>query len=172
LLRQLYAPLQLPAGVLVLSLRVALDDAGGSFKEVLRLNAAEGGAVQALLEHGLRHIPRQINISVVAPGTRRFWHVHPEQNELWCPAWGQLNVGLADLREGSPTWGQRAKVILGPQQALYIPAGVAHGFANVTATVAVLCYAPDRQWEPGGETQEWRVDPRDLPYDFVLPEDI
>ncbi len=162
---------KLPQGVLVVRQRVWPDDAGGSFKEVVRI---ADGVVQApaLREAGVKHVTAQINVSVIPPGVRRFWHVHPEQSELWTVSYGQLNGGLIDCREGSPTFGLRSKVILTPEVGLYIPAGVAHGYANESAGVVVLQYLPDRQWSGGADTEEWRLDPDEVPYDFVLAEVI
>jgi dTDP-4-dehydrorhamnose 3,5-epimerase-like enzyme len=85
-------------------------------------------------------------------------------------SYGQLNTGLVDCREGSPTYGRTAKVILTPHVSVYIPAGVAHGYANESYGVAVLQYLPDRQFTRGDESEEWRIDPERLPYDFVLAE--
>jgi dTDP-4-dehydrorhamnose 3,5-epimerase-like enzyme len=151
--------------------RIWPDDGGGSFKEVVRL---DGGAIQApaLLERGVEHRPAQLNVSVVAPGTRRFWHVHPTQSELWTVAYGQLNAGLIDCRDGSPTHGRRSKVVLTPQTGLFIPAGVAHGYANESGATAVLLYLPDRQFSAGDDTEEWRLDPEHVAYDFVLADVI
>ena len=171
LLRQTYAPDPLPDGVMIVSQRVRPDDRGGSFKEVVRLN---GGAVDlaGLRERGVRLSPAQINVSVVAPATRKFWYVHPTQSELWSVALGHLNAGLVDLREGSPTYSLRARVSLTPETSLYVPAGVAHGYANESSAPAVLVYLPDRLWSGGEDTEEWRVDPLDLPFDFVLAETL
>lgn len=160
----------LPEGVILVQQRVFPDDSGGTFKEVTRLDAAGVLETPALRERGIAHKPVQINVSVVAPGARRFWHVHPDQNELWTISHGQLNGGVVDCREGSSTFGKRAKVILTPHTALYIPAGVAHGFANESSAVAVLHYLVDHQFSRGEDTQEWRISPDELPFDFVLAE--
>src|SRR5688572_29017369 len=69
----------LPEGVLVVKQRVFPDDSGGSFKEVVRLDASGVVELAALRERGIALKPAQINVSIVAPGARRFWHVHPEQ---------------------------------------------------------------------------------------------
>ncbi|HEX2032640.1 MAG TPA: dTDP-4-dehydrorhamnose 3,5-epimerase family protein [Chloroflexota bacterium] len=171
LLRQTYEPAALPHGVVVLPQRVLPDDWGGSFKELVRL---EGGVVQLpqLRERGIEHRPAQLNVSVVSPGTRKFWHVHPSQHEMWAIGLGQLNAGLVDCREQSPTYGLRAKVVLTPQTALYIPSGVAHGYANESGATALLIYLPDRHWSGGDDTEEWRIDPQALPFDFVLAETL
>ncbi len=171
LLRQTYEPTALPDGVVSLPQRVFADDWGGSFKEVTRF---ERGAAQApaLREQGITLDAAQLNVSVISPGTRRFWHVHPSQGELWSVAVGQLNAGLIDCREGSPTHGLRSKVVLTPHAALYIPAGVAHGYANESGATTVLLYVVDRQFSTGDDTEEWRIDPRELGFDFVLAETL
>jgi dTDP-4-dehydrorhamnose 3,5-epimerase-like enzyme len=162
----------LPDGVLVVQQRVFPDDSGGTFKEVVRLDSS--GVVEApqLRERGIALRPAQINVSIVAPGARRFWHVHPEQAELWTISHGQLNAGVIDCREGSPSYGKRAKVILTPHAGLYIPPGVAHGFANESGAMAVLQYLVDHQFSRGADSQEWRISPDDLDYQFVLAETI
>jgi dTDP-4-dehydrorhamnose 3,5-epimerase-like enzyme len=171
LLCQTYESTPLPDGVILVPQRVFPDDAGGTFKEVVRLAA---GVVEApaLRERGVSLQPAQINVSVIDAGTRRFWHVHPTQNELWTISHGQLNAGLVDCREHSPTFGRRAKLVLTSHTGLYIPAGVAHGYANESVGVVVLQYLPDRQFTTGDDTEEWRIDPVALPYDFVLSDVI
>lgn len=171
ILRQTYEATPLPAGVVLVPQRVRPDDNGGSFKEVARL---ADGVVQlpALREAGVKLAAAQLNVSVIAPGTRRFWHLHPTQSELWTVSYGQLNAGLIDCREGSPTFGLQAKVVLTADLGVYIPAGVAHGYANESGSVVVLHYLPDRQWHGGEDTEEWRLDPNEVPYDFVLADVI
>ncbi|MBI3970412.1 MAG: dTDP-4-dehydrorhamnose 3,5-epimerase family protein [Chloroflexi bacterium] len=171
ILRQTYEPVPLPEGVVLVPQRILPDDSGGTFKEVVRLN--EGiVAAPALRGHGISLRPAQLNVSVITPGTRRFWHIHPSQNELWTVSMGQLNAGIVDCREHSPTFGLRARLVLTPETGLYIPAGVAHGYANESAAPVVLHYLPDRQWAGGEDTEEWRIHPDDLPFDFVLAETL
>ena len=162
----------LPEGVLVVQQRIFPDDSGGSFKEVVRLDANGVVETPVLRERGVALKPSQLNVSIVAPGARRFWHVHPEQCELWTISHGQLNAGVIDCREGSPTYGKRARVILTPQAGLYIPAGVAHGFANESSALVVLHYLVDHQFSRGEDSQEWRISPDELDYQFVLSETI
>ena len=162
----------LPEGVLLMQQRVFPDDSGGSFKEVVRLDASGVVEAPALRDRGIALKPAQLNVSIVAPAARRFWHIHPEQCELWTISYGQLNAGVIDCREGSPTYGKRARVILTPQTGLYIPAGVAHGFANESSAVVVLHYLVDHQFSRGPDSQEWRISPDKLDYSFVLAETI
>ena len=158
---------KLPDGVVVVPQRVFPDDWGGTFKETARL---DGGVLEtpALRERGVQHTVVQLNVSVISPGSRRFWHLHPTQSELWTISYGQLNAGLIDCREDSPTFGLKCKVVLTPERALFIPTGVAHGFANESGGVVVLQYMVDRQFTATEQTEEWRLDPQDVGYDFVL----
>lgn len=54
--------------------------------------------------------------------------------KLVCCVTGRARDGLVDLRKGSPTFGKSISFILSPDDpaVLYIPRGVAHGFAAHT----------------------------------------
>jgi len=143
------------------------DDFGGWFKEVLRLD--DTGVHIALKEAGITFRPIQANTSFLAPKTKRFWHIHPTQNEIWTTN-GTILLGLIDLRTDSPTLNKKMKVILSSDKFIYIPAGVAHGFINPTAGSVTLNYYTDEYFEPGENTQECRIDPNTISYDFVKPE--
>jgi dTDP-4-dehydrorhamnose 3,5-epimerase len=67
-----------------------------------------------------------------------------------------VRVVLHDLRVGSPTDGATQTLEIGgpagaPERhrAIYIPAGVAHGFAALTD--ATVTYLVDRYYDPGDE---------------------
>ena len=85
---------------------------------------------------------------------------------------GPLFVSVTVKVTGSPTFGVKAKVVLTPDCGLFIPAGVAHGFANESAGVVVLQYLVDRQFTATEDTEEWRLDPKEVSFDFVLAEVI
>lgn len=55
---------------------------------------------------------------------------------------GRARDGLLDLRRGSPTYGQSLSLMLdgGTPQAVYVPRGVAHGFASHRDATALLYY--------------------------------
>lgn len=173
LLQQTYDKEPLPNGALTIKLSVFTDDQGGWFRENFRQD--ENGYVIALKEQGVNFKFVQTNTNYLAPWAKRFWHIHPAkgkdpgQNEIWVTS-GILLVGLVDLRKGSPTFGIKSKVVLSPEKALYIPAGVAHGFINPTNQYVTLIYFVDRFFVAGPETQEHRISPTTLPYDFVEPE--
>ncbi|MDQ3523288.1 MAG: dTDP-4-dehydrorhamnose 3,5-epimerase family protein [Gemmatimonadota bacterium] len=133
---------------------VALE---GWFMEHLRLAAGE---VQGL---PFPFTVRQISISRAVPGRVNGFHIHPKrgQDELWCVVDGTLLVWLIDVREGSPTAGNRRKVVLHAEapSLLHIPTGVAHGY-KAGPTGALLVYAMNSQFDVQ-DPNEGR-----LPWDF------
>ena len=86
----------------------------------------------------------QANRAERAAGCLVGLHYHRFQADYWMVPAGRIRVVLHDLRTGSPTDGATWCFNLGgdgPERhrAVYIPAGVAHGFAALTdATVAYL----------------------------------
>ena len=81
-------------------------------------------------------------------------HYHRFQADYWTVADGLVRVVLHDLRAGSPTDGATLCLDLGGDgserhRGIYIPPGVAHGFAALTdATVA---YLVDGTYDPADE---------------------
>lgn len=78
---------------------------------------------------------------------------------------------MIDLRKDSKTYNVRTKIVLSPEKAVYIPSGVAHGLLNPNNYPVTLVYYTD-QYFSVENTQEHRIDPKDLPYDFVEPEEM
>lgn len=66
-------------------------------------------------------------------------HYHLHQADYWYVPFGRARIVLHDLREGSPTDGATLALDLGRREdashdhrGLFIPPGVAHGFASLT----------------------------------------
>lgn len=61
-------------------------------------------------------------------------HYHLHQADYWYLTRGRARVVLHDLREGSPTDGATLSLDLGDgeERGVFIPPGVAHGFASLT----------------------------------------
>jgi dTDP-4-dehydrorhamnose 3,5-epimerase len=80
-------------------------------------------------------------------GVLRGLHYHHRQVDYWHCAVGRMRVGLADLRRSSPTRGRVQVVELGQDElcALFIPAGVAHGFYALTDVM--LFYLVDNYYD-------------------------
>jgi dTDP-4-dehydrorhamnose 3,5-epimerase len=93
----------------------------------------------------------QVNRSESRAGVLRGLHYHHRQVDYWHCVSGRLRVGLCDLRPASPTRGRSQLIELGqePLQGLYIPCGVAHGFAALTD--AVLFYVVDNYYDGADE---------------------
>ena len=70
-----------------------------------------------------------------------------------------LQVALADLRRGSPTFGKRNTFYVGQLRPwhLRIPPGVAHGYKVIGTDEALLVYLTNRFYNPQDEGR--------LPYD-------
>lgn len=78
-------------------------------------------------------------------------HYHLHQSDYWYVPFGQATAVLHDLREGGPTDGATLSIELNgdDHRGLYIPPGVAHGFA--AATDMVITYLVDGYYNPADE---------------------
>ncbi len=74
-------------------------------------------------------------------------HYHLRQADYWYALRGRARVVLHDLRVGSPTEGVTEHIDLDGDrdQGVYIPPGVAHGFAALTDLL--LCYLVDNYYD-------------------------
>jgi len=167
LFRQTYDKPEAIKDVQLAKINTFADDYGGWFKETMRLDA--NGNNVALKELGVMFKPVQVNMSFLAPKTKRFWHIHPGQNEIWTTN-GTILLGLIDFRPESPTYQTKMKVVLSADKFIYIPAGVAHGFINPSTDFVTLNYFTDQYFVANENTQECRIDPNVVPFDFVKPE--
>ncbi len=95
-------------------------------------------------------------------------HYHLHQADYWVVVAGRARVVLHDLRTGSPTDGATLAMDLGGDglerhRGVYIPPGVAHGFAaftDLTITYLVDCpYDPDDElglaWNDREVAADW-----------------
>jgi dTDP-4-dehydrorhamnose 3,5-epimerase len=132
------------AGVEIARLAVHPDDRG-YFLEVHRLT--EGLA---------RTFPTdssQVSAALSYPGTIKAFHYHLRQTDCWTPAKGLFQVALVDLRRGSPTFGKRNTMYVGPLRSwqILIPPGVGHGYKVIGEESAMLIYMTDRFYDPSDE---------------------
>jgi dTDP-4-dehydrorhamnose 3,5-epimerase len=134
-------------------------DDRGHFMEVLRV----GHGLAADFPAGTS----QVSATVTYAGIVKAFHYHLRQSDCWTVVKGMLQVGLADLRRGSPTFGERNTIYVGekrPWQVL-IPPGVAHGYKVIGQEAAVLVYVTSRFYDPGDECRIAFDDAR-LAYDW------
>lgn len=123
-------------GVVVKEIRNMVGE-DGDFSEILRMDAK--GEVEGF--DGFK--VAQVNRSKMLPGNIKAWHLHYKQDEIQTvnPE-DHLVIGLWDLREDSKTKGLSVKYVFGggKAQLVYIPKGVAHGYANVSKKPATVLY--------------------------------
>jgi dTDP-4-dehydrorhamnose 3,5-epimerase len=110
----------------------------------------------------------QANRSDKQAGTLVGLHYHLHQADYWYVTRGLARVVLHDLRVGSATDGKTAVLEIGDAnpQGVYIPPGVAHGFAALTdLTMTYLVdgyYNPDDElgvsWDDPAIGADWGVD--------------
>ena len=93
----------------------------------------------------------QANRSEKQAGALVGLHYHLHQSDYWYVLRGTARVVLHDLREGGATDGATEVVDLSgdEERGVYIPPGVAHGFA--AHTDLLLCYLVDSYYNPADE---------------------
>ncbi len=147
------------AGVKFVPLKYNRDD-GGEFTELARVKNGK-------LEIDDKFQLAQISVSVILPGTVKAFHLHFDQSDAWFVSpHDRLLVGLVDTRKSSPTANQTMRFILGAGVArlLIIPAGVAHGAANLWDKPTAMFYFTDKQFS------SQNPDERRLPFDLFGPD--
>ncbi len=124
----------LPEGVVLTPLVPHTDDRG-VFTELHRLEWATGVE------------PVQWNAVRSQAGVLRGVHVHVRHDDYLVVFGGRATVGLADLRDTSPTFGLATCVEMdgGAPAGLSIPHGVAHGFLFHAPSLHI--YAVSHYWD-------------------------
>jgi dTDP-4-dehydrorhamnose 3,5-epimerase len=126
-------------GVVVRDL-VAHDDPRGRFIETYRRAWVPGGREMLQSNRGDRQAGCVVGL-----------HFHRKQADWWYVVEGRARVVLHDLRVGSPTDGETMAFDLTGEdpRGVYIPPGVAHGFASLTDLT--LTYLVDGYYDPADE---------------------
>lgn len=109
----------------------------------------------------------QVSAALSYPGTKKAFHFHQHQTDLWVPMSGIFQVALVDLRPDSKTFGQKNTMYVGalkPWQIL-IPPGVGHGYKVIGEQPGVLVYVTDRLYNPRDEGRIPYNDPN-IAYDW------
>jgi len=93
----------------------------------------------------------QSNRSDSSAGVLRGLHYHFKQVDYWLAIRGRIRVGLVDLRLSSPTYLASASIDMGERKplGLFIPEGVAHGFAALTD--CSLIYIVNNYYDGGAD---------------------
>ncbi len=121
----------------------------------LQVHADDRGAFAELLREDDAFFTRfgQSSYSITYPGVIKAWHWHKQQDDIWFVLSGMAQVGLYDLREGSPTKGQTDVYYLGQHNRalLFIPHGVAHGYRVLGSAPVELVYFTTGVYNPQDE---------------------
>lgn len=152
---QEYGKSTLIDGVKFIPLTYNRDDSG----EFVELGRVAAGRLE--VDGGFQLA--QISTSVLLPGTIKAFHLHFNQADAWFVSPRErLLVGLLDARKSSSTANKTMRFVLGAgvAQLLFIPAGVAHGAANVWDKPMTMTYFTDQKFDPK------TPDERRLPFDL------
>ncbi len=93
----------------------------------------------------------QLNLSRSSMGSMRGLHFHHKQSDWWILISGDMQVVLADLRVGSPTFMKSMWFTMSWKDSisLLIPPGIAHGFLAIKDVS--LMYAVNRYYDGSDE---------------------
>ena len=113
----------------------------------------------------------QCNRSESVRGVVRGLHYHYNQVDYWFVMSGTIRACLADIRPDSPTYKHTQIIDMGDENlvGLFIPVGVAHGFATISERV-ILTYVVDNYYDNSDEFGVAWNDP-ELNLDWGLPLD-
>ena len=130
-----------PIAGVVLRTPTWIEDSRGRFAETWRSNWFPDFDTTQL----------QTNRSDSRPGVLRGLHYHQLQFDYWQVVQGEIEVGLADLRTGSPSFLKVEVITLGADSGvgMFIPPGVAHGFHSHRG--ATLTYLVNRYYTGSDE---------------------
>ena len=94
----------------------------------------------------------QCNRSDSTQGVVRGLHYHFKQVDYWFVMSGMIRAALVDIRPNSPTFKQVQTLDMGDDNVmgLFIPVGVAHGFATLTEKIT-LTYVVDNYYDNSDE---------------------
>ncbi|WP_291313318.1 sugar nucleotide-binding protein [Corynebacterium sp. UBA2622] len=112
--------------------------------------------------------PVQNNVSFNASrGATRGMHAEPWDKWVSVAA-GRVYGAWVDMREGSPTFGERFGVEIGPEAAVFVPRGVANGFQALEDATSYI-YLVNERYNPDGAYAfcsyreiEWPLEPTEL----------
>jgi len=109
-------------------------------------------------------MPKHSYQSATDFGVIKCWHLHEKHTDQFTVTRGKLQVSLVDIREGSPTFGQANKIILGSLRPRFIkiPAGVMHGWKALSQPEVLVVNFQTEVYDP--------VDEFKFTWNCVLPE--
>jgi dTDP-4-dehydrorhamnose 3,5-epimerase len=147
-------------GVVIKELQSHPDDRG-FFREIIRDTDEFFGEGFAQWSHS--HMHRHVV---------KAWHFHHQQVDWWYVPIGSIQTVLYDLREDSPTHGEKMSFPMGTDNpvCVRIPPGVAHG-CKVLSEEAHLFYITSRTYDPQDEGR-YPFDSEVVPHDWGDPSTV
>lgn len=96
---------------------------------------------------------RHVYQSATDVGVIKAWHLHEVHTDQFTCTRGKLQVVVADVREGSPTFGQVNSFVLGVQRPLLIqiPPGTIHGWKALAPPEAIVVNFQTELYDPADE---------------------
>lgn len=144
---------------------------GVSLREVTTLTDDRGTVFELFDERWGWH-PDPVVFSYVftiRPGAIKGWGMHKLHEDRYAMLFGELEVVLYDGREGSPTQGLVAKVVLAEhrRRVMNIPAGIWHADRNIGARDAVVVNFPTMPYDHASpDKYRLPLDTPEIPYSF------
>jgi dTDP-4-dehydrorhamnose 3,5-epimerase len=101
---------------------------------------------------------QQVNYCPLRPDHASDWHMHRLQNDVVIPVAGEIQIGLYDDREGSPTKGESMMLRLSALRmaAVLIPCGVWHALKNASHEEGAYVVLTDRKYAHA-DPDDWRL---------------
>lgn len=141
-----FSPTEIPE-VIAITPRIHGDDRG-AFAEIFKASEFHKSGIDISFA--------QMNYSKSARGVLRGLHFQRpphEQGKLVLAVSGEIFDVAADIRVGSPTYGQwvGAPLSAGKKNMLWVPPGFAHGFCVTSETAEVMYFVTGSEYAPEAE---------------------
>lgn len=108
--------------------------------------------------------PEHVYQSATDFGVVKCWHLHDIHTDQFAITRGKVQVSIADVRTGSPTFGRVDTFILGSQKPglVRIPPGVMHGWKALSSPEIIVFNVQSHVYDQADEFK--------FPWDCVLEE--
>lgn len=111
----------------------------------------------------------EIYFSFVYPGFVKAWHLHKKMKLNYAVPYGRIKLVLYDDRKDSPSRGELAELIIGPEnyKLVTIPPMVWNGFKGLGNMMSIVANCATLPHDP---EEIIRIDPfeNDIPYNWSL----
>jgi dTDP-4-dehydrorhamnose 3,5-epimerase len=113
----------------------------------------------------------QVYITTAYPGIIKAWHYHKVQTDYFSCILGKSRLVLYDPRTNSPTKGNLAEYILGPDdpRLVMIPPEIYHGFQCVSKSEAIMINIPTEPYN-AAKPDEYRLDVFSAEVPYIWPQ--